>query len=204
MPGSEEDLAHPEECFPFVEARCALEFEGTARRIVTTYKDNDELRLDAVMAALLCAAMRGRRVDRDGELAHLVATGVLPRQAADLTAWADALVCVPASPEAKLRRGFDHMMRIGLICSAWTGLRLMDLLSSRKGVSDQRRLGRAERIENRTASFAFTTPHDGRVPRKVVLLDDVFTTGATLSTATRALLDGGVGEVAVVSFARVW
>lgn len=60
MPGSESALLHPEEAFPFTQARAALSFEDGARRIISTYKDGDELRLDAVIASLLCAAIRGR------------------------------------------------------------------------------------------------------------------------------------------------
>ena len=60
MPGSEAALRHPEEAFPFSRARSALSFEGGARKIIRTYKDGDELRLDGVIASLLCAAIRGR------------------------------------------------------------------------------------------------------------------------------------------------
>jgi predicted amidophosphoribosyltransferase len=38
----------------------------------------------------------------------------------------------------------------------------------------------------------------------VLLVDDVFTTGATLDAATRTLLDGGVTEVRVAAVARAW
>lgn len=65
MPGSESALLHPEEAFPFTQARAALSFEDGARRIISTYKDGDELRLDAVIASLLCAAIRGRTLGAD-------------------------------------------------------------------------------------------------------------------------------------------
>ncbi len=39
---------------------------------------------------------------------------------------------------------------------------------------------------------------------KVLLIDDVMTTGATLSSATRVLLAAGAAEVRVSAFARVW
>ena len=44
----------------------------------------------------------------------------------------------------------------------------------------------------------------GVVPRRIILIDDVFTTGATLSAATRVLLGGGAHEVRVVTCCRVW
>ncbi len=44
----------------------------------------------------------------------------------------------------------------------------------------------------------------GRMLQRVILVDDVFTTGATLSAATQVLLDGGVREVRAVTCCRVW
>lgn len=194
MPGSEEVLAHPEDAFPFAAARCALSFEDVAQKIVRTYKDGDELRLDATIASFICAAIRGRT--KTWGLA--CSTGI-----DDWTAWANALVYVPASPEAVLRRGFDHMQRIAKICSERTGIPLESALRSRKGALDQRDLSREERMANRRNSFALSSG-DMHIPANVLLVDDVFTTGATLSAATEILLDGGAAEVRVVTLARVW
>ena len=60
MPGSEAALLHPEKTFPFTRARSALSFEGGAKKVIRTYKDGDELRLDAVIASFICSAIRGR------------------------------------------------------------------------------------------------------------------------------------------------
>ena len=232
IPGSESALLHPEEAFPFTQARSALSFEAGARRIIGTYKDGDELRLDAVIASLLCAAIRGRtlgQMDRsfvplstgagtfwDKWTGHLsqkptetkLGQGVspsLPLQ--DWTQWADALVYVPASPEALLRRGFDHMERVAEIVSRRTGMTLVHALVSCKGARDQRELGRGERLANRSGSFSLAAdavPEADALPRRILLIDDVFTTGATLSAAAHVLLDGGAHEIRTVTCCRVW
>ena len=232
MPGSESALLHPEEAFPFTQARAALSFEDGARRIISTYKDGDELRLDAVIVSLLCAAIRGRtlgQMDRsfvplstgagtfwDKWTGHLsqkptetkLSQGVspsLPLQ--DWTQWADALVYVPASPEALLRRGFDHMERVAEIVSRRTGMTLVHALVSCKGARDQRELGRGERLANRSGSFSLAAdavPEADALPRRILLIDDVFTTGATLSAAAHVLLDGGAHEIRTVTCCRVW
>lgn len=199
LPGSEAVLDDPGILFPFAAARSALSFEGGARKIVRTYKDQDELRLDAVIASLVCNAMRGRRVVRLERADFARPSGTLE----DWTQWAGALVYVPASPEAVLRRGFDHMQRVARLCSKRTGVPLADLLECCKRTADQRDLGRSERLENRDESFRVRA-RTGTVPGKVILIDDVFTTGATLSAATQALLDAGSLEVRTVSCARVW
>lgn len=243
IPGSESALLHPEEAFPFTQARAALSFEDGARRIISTYKDGDELRLDAVIASLLCAAIRGRtmgQMDRSFVSCGRTMGADIPRPPAviwgkagpsavtsseaerpavisseaersreissslplqDWTQWADALVYVPASPEALLRRGFDHMERVAEIVARRTGMALVHALVSCKGARDQRELGRGERLANRSGSFSLAAD---ALPRRIILIDDVFTTGATLSAAAHVLLDGGAHEIRTVTCCRVW
>ncbi len=238
IPGSESALLHPEEAFPFTQARAALSFEDGARRIIGTYKDGDELRLDAVIASLLCTTIRGRtmgQMDRSfvpcgrtmgadipgppaviwgkaGPSAVISSEAkrsreISPPSLQDWTQWADALVYVPASPEALLRRGFDHMERVAEIIARRTGMALVHALASYKGARDQRELGRGERLANRSGSFSLTAdavPKADALPRRIVLIDDVFTTGATLSAAAHVLLDGGAHEIRAVTCCRVW
>ena len=232
IPGSESALLHPEETFPFTQARSVLSFEDGARRIIGTYKDGDELRLDAVIASLLCASIRGRtlgQMDRsfvplstgagtfwDKWTGHLSQkpTETKPGQGVsppfplqDWTQWADALVYVPASPEALLRRGFDHMERVAEIVSRRTGMTIVHALVSCKGARDQRELGRGERLANRSGSFSLAAdavPEADALPRRILLIDDVFTTGATLSAAAHVLLDGGAHEIRTATCCRVW
>ena len=113
------------------------------------------------------------------------------------------------------------MERVAQIVAQRTGLPLVHALASRKGAHDQRKLGRGERLANRSGSFSLATDertkHEGdlgatgedasvtlRAGRMLHLVDDVFTTGATLSAATQVLLDGGVREVRAVTCCRVW
>ena len=61
----------------------------------------------------------------------------------------------------------------------------------------QTRLAAAERRANLAGAFVAT-----EVERPVILVDDVFTTGATLLSAASALLDSGASRVEAVTFAR--
>ncbi len=201
MPGSEEALLHPEEAFPFARARAALSFEGGAKKIIRTYKDGDELRLDAVIASLLCAAIRGRN---ETNTQGICLIPQVSEPLGDWSQWADALAFVPASPEAVRRRDFDHMERVAMRVATRTGLPLARLLTSERKTRDQRELGRGERFANRNGSFSLAADAAGPIPRRIILIDDVFTTGATLSAASRVLLDGGTEEVRAVTCCRVW
>lgn len=185
--------------FPFAGVRAALSYEGVAKRLISAYKDKDELRLDSPIATLICQAMRGT-VRGSASLP----CGQESARVADWTRWADALVAVPASVQAVRRRGFDHMARVGELCAEQAGLPLVPALRQARRVADQRGLGSGERSRNRAGSFELSPDAPRPLPGRIVLIDDVLTTGATAAAATEALLDGGARKVVVAVCARVW
>jgi ComF family protein len=173
--------------FSFSQACCTLEFSELTRRVILAYKDGGERRLAQPLARLIAEALpfEWRR-------------------------WADALTWVPADSEALRRRGFDHMELIACALAARVGLRAQPTLVKLPR-ADQRGLGRAQRKDNARVVFRACqrqTPQDShapnRIPSRVLLIDDVFTTGATLDAATRVLLSSGAREVRVATIARVW
>lgn len=79
-----------------------------------------------------------------------------------------------------------------------------DLLKRRRRTPQQGELGVAARRRNVRAAFAVSRRHLGRVEgARVAVLDDVLTTGATLSECASALLDAGARAVDVLTLARV-
>jgi predicted amidophosphoribosyltransferase len=72
------------------------------------------------------------------------------------------------------------------------------LLARVHGVGPQRGLPLAERRRNVRGVFQAT----GHAPRTIVLVDDVYTSGATVSAAATALRKAGARRVEVVTFAR--
>lgn len=160
---------------PFAGARCAGLLEPPLSRAVTLLKDGGEPRLAAVLGELAAAAA--------GEWAE----------------WADTVTWVPASATAVSRRGFDHAEAISWALAAAAGRRPEGLLRRASG-ADQRRLGRADRAEN--VAGAFTLAPRDRPDARILLVDDVFTTGATLGAAARVLLAAGALEVRAIAVAR--
>ncbi len=181
--------------FPFAGARAATSFRGVARDVVHAYKDGGERRLAGLMADELACALRG---GLRGELAGDLAARA--RQAGDWAAWAECVVPVPCTAAARRRRGFDHVGIVAEGLGRRLGLPVVAALRSRKS-ADQRDLSAEERRRNRTGSFSACADVAGA---RLLLLDDVMTTGATASAAADALLAARAESVRVAVFSRVW
>jgi len=171
--------------FAFSEAFSVLEYNQVAKALVRVYKDGGERRL-----AVLISQIMARALPLEWRL------------------WADALCWVPADPVARRRRNFDHLRLIAEGLAALLGLEPLDLLVKR-GSLDQRGLTRGERQQNAQDAFSFKGGHGvaaklkARCPH-LLLLDDVFTTGATMNAATETLLAAGASDVRTLTLARVW
>ena len=112
----------------------------------------------------------------------------------------DALCFVPATREAYLRRGFDHMELVARELSWLLELPLADVLVRAEG-SDQRKLGREDRARNLADSVEVL----GDVAdMHLLLVDDVITTGASVAACAAALDKKGAKSVTACALARVW
>ena len=117
-----------------------------------------------------------------------------------------ALVVVPARKQALRERAFDHMKEVGLRLSKRCGLPLLDLLRT-VDRNDQRGLSASSRQQNMKGSFAFNAQGllrtAGVIPERVILADDVLTTGATLMAAASVLKEAGIEQVFGLTVARL-
>ncbi len=169
--------------------RClaAAVFEGPPARIVRAYKDGGERRLAVEIARLMVGAARD-------------AERLAPDRYAGLLSDADALVFVPVTAEAYRRRGFDHMEAVAREASRACGAPVVDALL-KHGSADQREFSREERLAS--SRDVYEVVEDVRGAR-LLLLDDVITTGATVGAAAAALKRAGARRVDALAFARVW
>jgi predicted amidophosphoribosyltransferase len=157
----------------FASARAATLYAGPARRLVVAWKENG-LRPAAALAA------------------ELVAT----RVPAPL---ADAITHVPPDRARQLTRGPHPAEELAArLAGAWQLEHATLLERPRSGLRRQTSLSRAERGRNLRGAFTAA----GAAPKRVLLVDDVYTTGATVSAAASALRAAGAERVHVVTFAR--
>ena len=153
-------------------ARAAVEYDAPVRRIVGAWKERGLRRLAAWAAAVVADA-----VDRPDA----------------------SLTFVPPDPERRLRRGDHAAEALARELDRTWGIGMAPTLVRVRGSARQRELGRSQRRGNVAAAFA---ARGGGVPRRLALVDDVYTTGATADAAAAALRKAGCAEVEVVTFAR--
>jgi ComF family protein len=109
------------------------------------------------------------------------------------------LVPVPLGRARQRQRGFNQAEALASALAALSGRAVRpERLARMRETPSQTRLTPEERRAN--LSEAFQAGSVSHVP--VILVDDVFTTGATLCSAAEALLDAGVPQVAAITFAR--
>jgi ComF family protein len=175
---SPEAIANPP---PFARARAAVAYSGVAREMVQGLKYNDRTDLAPWMARWMARA------------------GV------DLIADADLVVPVPLHWRRFLSRRFNQSAELARPLAAASGLSFEPgALVRHKVTRQQVGLGAREREDNVRGAFSVPPGAKALVAgRRVLLVDDVYTTGATVAAATRVLRRAGAEAVDVLTFARV-
>ena len=154
-----------------------IAYEGAGRQLVTALKYRDARRVVPLLADALVA---------------LAGTGSSRSPARGRPF--DAVVWVPTSPGRRRARGFDQAELLAGAVAVRLGVPARRLLR-RVGSVPQTGRTRAQRLHGPTFVVV------GQVPSRVLLVDDVVTTGATLSAARSALLAAGVRVVRAVAVA---
>ena len=164
---------------PFGRARAVLRYDDASRDLVIAFKHRD--RTDA-------APTFGTWMARAG---------------AELLDDADLLVPVPLHRMRLIRRRFNQSALLAHALAGRTGVACApDALIRTRPTPSQGGLNRAQRLRNVQGAFKVRRAGDMK-DRRIVLVDDVLTTGATASACTRVLLRAGAASVDVLTLARV-
>nr|USU34193.1 ComF family protein [Methylobacterium sp. OTU13CASTA1] len=165
----------------FGRVRAAVLYDGIARDLVHRLKYDDRLDLAPTLARMMAGA------------------------GAELVREADCLVPVPLHRWRLWRRRFNQAALLAQGLSTLTGLPVeVQALARVKATRSQVGLSRAARARNLQGAFRVPEAARPRLQgRRVLLIDDVTTTGATANAASRVLLRAGAAKVDVLTFALV-
>jgi predicted amidophosphoribosyltransferase len=134
--------------------------------------------------------------DRGQRAVASLAAAIVGEAVARPTAY--TITFVPSDEDHRLRRGHNPAQRLAAALGELWQLPVVPLLARRPGSRPQRGLPLAERRRNVRGAFQAI----GAAPSSLVLVDDVYTSGATASAAASALRKAGARRVEVVTFAR--
>jgi ComF family protein len=129
----------------------------------------------------------------------------MARAGRELLTDADAPVPVPLHWRRRLARRYNQSAVLSRAISAICGVPITHGgLKRIRATPQQVGRSRTERADNIQGAFLIPPDHKVEVAgRRLVLVDDVLTSGATVDACTRALLRAGAAEVDVLVFARV-
>ena len=165
----------------FGRARAVAEFEGTARTLVHRLKYGDRLDLARALGAMMA------------------------RAGSELLAEADLVVPVPLHWRRLWRRRFNQAAALGEALARTAGISFDPLILTRvRATQPQVGLSRPQRRDNLQGAFRVPDAARPRLAgKRILLVDDVLTTGSTANAAARVLLRAGASAVDVLAFARV-
>ena len=158
------------------------------------------VRYDDIARALIHAYKYGDRLD----LAPLIG-GWMARAGRELVAEADALIPVPLHWRRLWARRFNQSATLARAVSETVRVPVIDdALQRVRPTAQQVGLSKSARAENVQGAFRVSADGKARVSgRRLILIDDVLTSGATTDACARALLRAGAKQVDVLVFARV-
>jgi ComF family protein len=113
---------------------------------------------------------------------------------------ADALLAMPLSPDRLKERGFNQSQELAKCMSRFWNLPLLTQVTRRDGIQ-QKGLSRSERLLNLEEAFQLEKKSSLNLPKRIVLIDDVLTTGNTLLSLATYLRTQGVEVVSGLAVA---
>ncbi len=175
---SAEAIADPP---PFARLRAVMVYDDLALKLVSSLKYSDRTDLAPWMARWMVTAGQALLDD------------------------ADAIVPVPLHSARLRQRRFNQSAELGRHMAKYRDISFLPVSMVRRRKTRQQ-VGLTQSERQRNVSGAFVVPEEKKIDiagKRICLIDDVYTTGATIKAATRALKRAGATDVDVVVFAKV-
>lgn len=164
---------------------------------------------DTFTAARACGVYEGAlrasvlALKREPYISAQLAELLLETQRRPPLAKATRVIPVPLHPAREKERGFNQAALIGCELARRAGLPFDEVNLIRTSHAERHRAGMDAKGRRETVAQAFAVRHPRSIAKESILLvDDVFTTGATVSSCASALIAAGAKEVFVLTIAR--
>jgi ComF family protein len=156
----------------------------------------------AAYSGAVRAALHALKYGGERRLAPLLGEAMAARWART-SAGGEVVTWVPVHPARRRERGFDQAQELARVVARQLGLPLEGWLRRSRRTVAQHALGRGARASNVGGVFTVDPPARQRLHgRWVIVVDDIVTTGATMSGCADALLEAGAAAVSAVAVAR--
>lgn len=171
------DCLHAPHVFPWKRGIAVFRMDGPVKDAIYRYKYRNRPELARAFGQLAAGAVRE--------------AGIHP----------DVIVPTPLHWFRYLQRGYNQAELLSQQMGAELGVPVRNLLRRKRWTHQQARLDREARIRNLDGAFSIRDSTNGK-NGCILLVDDVMTTGSTLTAGARVLLDAGAAEVNVLVLAR--
>ncbi len=162
---------------PWIRAVSLVRMEGTGRELIHKFKYRNETSL-----ARFWGFSAAQKLEEQGIVA-------------------DFIVPVPLHWARRFSRGYNQTELFARILSNLSGIPLNCILRRKRATGKQAGLGRKERLVNLKGAFSLAGGANC-AGSTILLVDDVFTTGSTMSAAAECLLEAGAKEIKILTLAR--
>lgn len=167
--------------------RCAVQYRDEMKGWLADFKYRGAERYAEIMAAMLSGAMERLQADFGGAF--------------------DLITAVPLAPGRLEERGFNQAERMAVAVSAWYGIPYRELLRRTRDTDKQSGKARRGRIEDMRGLFApvegFAVERQPGRSLRILIADDIYTTGSTMNDCARAILQAAPGaEVYGIAWSR--
>ena len=182
---------------PFIrEPFCPLCGRKVAEEGACTECKRKRLPVDTARSVLLHEGEAARlilRFKRGGKYLYRTLAELMLPTLKEAFPTAEGLIYVPMTKKAEKKRGFNQSRLVAEELSRKTGLPLLDVVEKKRETPPQKSLGRDEREKNLEGAFHVTDEAEVK-GKRLVIIDDILTTGATAGELAVVLKKAGAGE----------
>ncbi|NWK56146.1 ComF family protein [Verrucomicrobiaceae bacterium N1E253] len=169
--------------YHFSFARASLQSEGSARELIHAFKYQRQVHLAPDLAKL------AQRALEDARFSNYPDSGII--------------VPVPLFWRRQQKRGFNQSEQIAIHLAKQTGIPTLNALKRTRNTATQTRFSRTKRLQNLKGAFSPRSRYLKELSnRRIILLDDVFTTGSTANECARTLSKHGASDIAILTVLR--